>query len=96
MNKIWFLIVGITVVTSCAPSYQKHNRKRYRIEMKRKEKVLTESQVKVNYTKTMAVNNQAEDVRIMSSWSEEEKRMFAKKYFYKEIFFRNDSLIIIK
>jgi hypothetical protein len=97
MNKVWFLIVGITVVTSCAPSYQKYNRKRYRIEMKKKEKVLTESKLKINYSKSTVINHQSEDAKFINeNYTEEEKKDFAKKYFYKEIFFRNDSLITIK
>jgi hypothetical protein len=93
MNKIWFLIVGITVVTSCAPSYHSYNKKQLRIE---NEKEITMSKEKVNYSREMIEKQQDEDARIISGWPEEKKKWFAENFFYKDIFFRNDTLIIIK
>jgi hypothetical protein len=151
MNKIWFLIVGITVVTSCAPSYQKYNRMQYRIEMKKRENLthtnnkkrsgyfidnqhstndfpttyfqpdlslfvialynswdsldvetqnfFNESLIKApkkNLEKEMIKNQQDEDAKIISTWPEEKKKWFAEKFFYKDIYFRNDTLFVIK
>ena len=93
MNKIWFLIVGITVVTSCAPSYHSYNKKQLRIENK---KELTMSKDKIYYSREMIEKQQDEDARIISGWPEEKKKWFAENFFYKDIFFRNDTLIVIK
>ena len=93
MNKIWFLIVGITVVTSCAPSYHSYNKKQLRIG---KKKVLTISKDRIYYSKEMIKNQQDEDAKIISTWPEEKKKWFTENFFYKDILFRNDSLIIIK
>ncbi len=93
MNKIWFLIVGITVVTSCAPSWQSYNKKQLRIG---KKKELTISKDRIYYSKEMIKNQQDEDAKIISTWPEEKKKWFAENFFYKDIFFRNDTLFIIK
>ena len=44
----------------------------------------------------MIEKQQGEDARIISTWPEEKKKWFAENFFYKDILFRNDSLIIIK
>ena len=96
MNKIWFLIVGITVVTSCTPSYQIYNRKQYLIKKNKNEKELAISKDKIYYSREMIEKQQDEDAKIISTWPEEKKKWFAENFFYKDIFFRNDTLIVIK
>lgn len=96
MKKIGLIILGSLMVSSCAPSYQIYNRKQYPIKKNKNEKELAESKLKINYSKSMVINHQAEDAKIISGWSEEKKKWFAENFFYKDIFFRNDTLVVIK
>lgn len=51
----------------------------------------------MNYSKSMIINHQSEDAKFINeNYTEKEKKDFAKRFFYKNIFFRNDTLIIIK
>ncbi|MFY7668041.1 MAG: hypothetical protein ACOVQG_04810 [Crocinitomicaceae bacterium] len=93
MNKIWFLIIGITVVTSCASSYHSFNKKQLRIENKKES---TMSKDKIYYSREMIEKQQDEDAKIISTWPEEKKKWFAENFFYKDIFFRNDTLVVVK
>jgi hypothetical protein len=43
----------------------------------------------------MIEKQQDEDARIISGWPEEKKKWFAENFFYKDIFFRNDSLFVV-
>lgn len=91
------IILGSLTLSSCAPSYQIYNRKQYLIKKNKNEKELAESKLKINYSKSMVINHQSEDAKFINeNYTEEEKKDFAKRFFYKNIFFRNDTLIIIK
>lgn len=39
---------------------------------------------------------QDEDARIISVWQEEKKKWFAENFIYKDVFFRNDKLVVVK
>jgi hypothetical protein len=51
---------------------------------------------KNNISFQMIEKQQDEDARIISGWSEEKKKWFAENFFYKDIFFRNDTLVVVK
>jgi hypothetical protein len=59
-------------------------------------KYSSNSSIKNPYTVKMSETLQERDVRLMSTWSYEEKKEFAEKYFYKKIIFSNDSIVLIK
>ncbi len=150
MNKVWLIIVMASLIASCAPSYQKYNRKRYRVESKKQNliyianknqfrnvntkqhstfdspKTPIQSDVSLfvmalynswdsidvetqnffneclikqpnkNQTFQMIEQQQNEDAKIISGWPEEKKKWFAENFFYKDFYFRNDTLFVIK
>jgi hypothetical protein len=96
MKKICSLVFVILLVASCAPSYQSYNRKQYKLQKKKNQSEELKNFGKKNYTIEMVQKYQSQDAAIISTWSDEEKKWFAEHFIYKDIFFRNDTLIVIK
>ena len=96
MKKIWIFIFKVILITSCTSSYQAYNRKQHKIQKNKFRKESSSYQKENVYSKEMIKNQQDEDAKIISGWTEEKKKWFAENFIYKDVFFRNDTLFIIK